>query len=105
MSEENMAHVKAISKCFGKCMDLQGKAMDSHGQTHEHLQAFASNFAEGAEHAKALMKSAKKPKPSQTDDGDGQDDETDPTEDDVDVELTASIAERKRMVEILAFAP
>ena len=92
LSEENMAHVKGIMKCFGKMMDCRTKALDSHGTTHDALQAFADHIEAGTEHAKALMKSAK-PKPE---DDTSDDDETG----EPDVELAANVEREKRLREI-----
>lgn len=106
LSEENMAHVKGVLKCFGKMMDCRTKALDSHGTTQEALQAFADHIETGTEHAKALMKAAK-PKPADTSE---EDDETGEPEgdtgDEPDVELAAEVERQKRIrdIEIAALA-
>ena len=96
LSAENEKHVKAILKCFGKAMDCRTKALDSHGETHQQLEDFATHLNEGVEHAKALM-SKNKPKPDETEEDPGDDP-------DADVELAAAAAERKRLIDIAAKA-
>ena len=106
LSEENMAHVKGIVKCFGKMMDCRTKALDSHGATHEQLQAFADHIETGVEHAKALMKSSK-PKPKPGDDTSGDNETGEPegdTGDEPDVELAVEIERRKLAIDILSVA-
>jgi hypothetical protein len=107
LSEENMAHVKGIMKCFGKMMDCRTKALDSHGTTHDALQAFADHIETGTEHAKALMKAAK-PKPEDDDEnGDGETGEPEGAtgaEPDVELAVEAERQKRLREIEIAAMA-
>lgn len=106
LSEENMAHVKGVLKCFGKMMDCRTKALDSHGTTQEALQAFADHIEAGTEHAKALMK-ASKPKPADTSEEDGETGEPEgDTGDEPDIELAAEVERQKRLrdIEIAALA-
>lgn len=100
LSAENAAHVQAIVKCFGKAMDCRTKALDSHGYTHDQLVDFAAHLNEGQDHAKALLKSAKK-KPDD-DAAEDEDDSGEGDEENPDTELSADVAQRKRLIEIAA---
>jgi HK97 family phage prohead protease len=107
LSEENIAHVKAIKKCIMSMQDCQTKALDSHADTHDHLEQFVAHLNDAHEHVKALMQKAKKkPNPADGDDGDGADEdgEGEGANDDADVELSSAAARRKRMIEIAAKA-
>lgn len=103
LSAENVEHVKAMQKCIAAMMDCRTKALDSHGETHEQLQAFADQLNLASNHAKAMLKAnKKKPSAEDGDEGEGADNagEPDDGDDDADVELAALAARRKRVLEM-----
>ena len=107
LSAANFEHVKCMQKCLSDMADCRTKALDSHGETQSQLQAFADHLNTAGEHAKALLKSARK-KPEDDADadepGDEDPDNPDPENPDDDVELAAAALRRKRLVEVAARA-
>jgi HK97 family phage prohead protease len=98
LSQENMDHVAAIQKCVAAMGECHTKAADLHDDLHDAVAAIAQHIAEIGEHAKAMCESAKD---RRNDDGDENADD----EQDDDNELAAALAQRKRMIEVMALAP
>lgn len=98
LSQENLDRLTAIQKCMGKAMDCYTKAADLHDDVHGIMEEWMNHGTSAGEHVKEMLKAAghtgTDAAGNSTDDGDGSDDAGDH-------ELSADIAARKRLVEVM----